>query len=74
MWANHSHSPNLAALDALAAGWQVVQSVDGADGPRVAPPLVLAALTVAPHGLVHLLTCTHTHAHNKGAEERKTED
>lgn len=67
------HSPDLAALDALAAGWQVVHRVDGADGPGVAPPLVLAAFAVAPHGLVHLRTRKHTDTH-KDAEEKKTEE
>lgn len=71
MRAASCHSPDLAALDALAAGWQVVHRVDGADGPGVAPPLELAAFAVAPHGLVHLRTRKHTDTH-KDAEENKT--
>lgn len=67
------HSPDLAALDALAAGWQVVHRVDGADGPGVAPPLVLAAFAVAPHGLVHLRTRKHADTH-EDAEEEKTDE
>lgn len=60
-----THWPDLAALDSLPAGWQVIHSVDSTNGPGLDPPLVLAAFTVAPHRLVHLWPCMCKHTHKQ---------
>lgn len=69
-WA--THWPDLAALNSLPTGWQIVHSVDSANGPGLDPPLILAAFTVAPYSLVHLWPCMFKHTQT-GTHTKKTE-